>query len=147
MTFFSKLLALVFLAVVYVSSSMALINPGHSKHTTHGVVSNFGRGVKIEPFHPSSTYQVRRSRLSWSACRILIFLQIFGAGVDHPLSKCAQPSLENSTVSFVKAQLKVDASTIRFRNSFLADTAHHAYVNQVHVRTTDTAFPDLGLTY
>jgi len=59
MVSFNKFFVSVFLAVVYASSSLALVTPIHSRHATHGAVRNFGRGIKIEPFHPASTYQVR----------------------------------------------------------------------------------------
>ncbi|KAF8223985.1 metalloprotease [Tricholoma matsutake] len=114
MVSFNTLFAPVFLAVMFASSSLAIVTPIHLKHATHGAVRNFRRGIKIEPFHPASTYQT------------------FGAGIEHPLSKGAKLDIEDSSVSFVEAQLKVDASTVKFRSSFSSDIVHHAYVSQVH---------------
>lgn len=67
----------------------------------------------------------------------LITVQTFGAGIEHPLSKGAKLDIEDSSVSFVEAQLKVDASTVKFRSSFSSDIVHHAYVSQVHVCMQD----------
>jgi extracellular elastinolytic metalloproteinase len=77
-------------------------------------VRDFGHGIKIEPFYPASTYQT------------------FGSGVDHPLPICTDSSVEDSTISFIKSQLNLDASTVRFRNSFSSDVVHHVYFDQVY---------------
>lgn len=134
MLFFNKFFTMMCLAVVHASSSTAFVTPvSSSKHATHGPVRHFERGIKIEPFHPASSYEVLCSWLALYASYSLISLQTFGAGIDHPLSRTANPSIEDSTISFIAAQLKVNASAVKFRNNFSGDIVHYAYANQVHV--------------
>jgi extracellular elastinolytic metalloproteinase len=123
MVSFSALFASVFIAIVYASASLALVTPIYSRHATHGAVRNFRPLVSrssfsIEP-RPIKYFAIIRFPFIDS----LISLQTFGAGIDDLFSKHARPSIEDSTVSFVASQLKVDASAIKFRDGFSADTA------------------------
>ncbi|KAJ6529694.1 hypothetical protein B0H19DRAFT_1384854 [Mycena capillaripes] len=58
----------VFLVIVYASSLLALTMPTNSKHATRRVRS-IANNVKLETFHPVSTYET------------------FGTGIDHVLRK------------------------------------------------------------
>jgi len=49
--------------------------------------------------------------IPWSrsfAFHLLVLLQTFGAGIDHPLLKHVDPSLKASTVTFIEVQLHID---------------------------------------
>ncbi|KAF8072209.1 Fungalysin metallopeptidase-domain-containing protein [Lyophyllum atratum] len=108
-----KFFTSIFLATAYVSTTSAFAVPSESKHATHRT-RHVGRGLKMETFHPASSYQT------------------FGGGMDHPLSKHADTDLEGATVSFVASHLKIDFGTIKFRTGYSGETSKHAYVSQVH---------------
>ncbi|KII83791.1 hypothetical protein PLICRDRAFT_58243 [Plicaturopsis crispa FD-325 SS-3] len=110
---FNKFFASVFLAVVYASTTLAAPWPVSSKHATHRT-RHISRDLQIETFHPESTYET------------------FGAGIDHPLSKRDNPSLEDSTVAFVGSKLGIDHSKINFKAGYSAESAKYAYVKQFH---------------
>jgi extracellular elastinolytic metalloproteinase len=57
MVAFNKFFTSVFLAIVYASSSLALTVPVNSKHATHRI-RTIANNVKIETYHPVSTYEV-----------------------------------------------------------------------------------------
>lgn len=58
MASFNKLFSSVLLALLYASTATAAPWPTTSKHSTHRV-RNVGRDLKIETFHPESSYEVR----------------------------------------------------------------------------------------
>ncbi|KAJ7663453.1 Fungalysin metallopeptidase-domain-containing protein [Mycena rosella] len=111
MVAFNKFFTSVFLAIVYASSSLALTVPINSKHASHGVRS-IANNVKIEVYHPVSTYET------------------FGAGIDHPLRKRGA-SLKESSEAFIASHLGVDPSTAVFNSGFAGEVASHAYAKQV----------------
>ncbi|GLB39392.1 putative fungalysin metallopeptidase (M36) [Lyophyllum shimeji] len=113
MVSFNKFLASVFLAVAYASSSIAAPRPAHSKFATHRA-RVVGRGLQVEAFHPPSTFQT------------------FGEGIDHPLSKRTESTMEDSAVAFVGSQLKVDFNTIAVRSGFSGEAAKHVFLRQSH---------------
>ncbi|RDB18735.1 Extracellular metalloproteinase mep [Hypsizygus marmoreus] len=113
MVSFNKLFTSIFLAIVYASSTSAFAIPSASRHATHGV-RVVGRGIKIESFHPASSFET------------------FADGIDHPLAKRADSDIEGATISFVESKLKVASNTIKFRSGFSGEAAKHAYVSQVH---------------
>ncbi|KAF7375384.1 Extracellular metalloproteinase mep [Mycena sanguinolenta] len=104
----NKLLTSVFLAIVSASSFAALTVPINSKHATHRIRS-ISNNVKIEVYHPESTYQT------------------FGTGIDHPLRKRGA-SLKEASESFVSSYLGVDSL---YHSGFSGDTTSHAYAHQV----------------
>jgi extracellular elastinolytic metalloproteinase len=57
MVAFNKFFASVFLAIVYASSGLAVPWPASSKHATHRV-RTVARGLKLNTFHPASTFEV-----------------------------------------------------------------------------------------
>ncbi|KAF5380174.1 hypothetical protein D9615_006215 [Tricholomella constricta] len=113
MVSFNKFFTSVLLAIAYASATSAFAVPADSKHATHRT-RLVGRGLKVEAFHPSSSYET------------------FGTGIDHPLSKRADTSIEDASVSFVESHLKIKSSAIKFRTGYTAESAKHAYVSQVH---------------
>ncbi|KAG6816129.1 hypothetical protein H0H87_008441 [Tephrocybe sp. NHM501043] len=114
MVAFNKFFTSVLLAIAYASATSAFAVPSQPRHATHRT-RIVGRGLKVEAFHPSSSYET------------------FGAGIDHPLSKRADEDLADASVSFVGSRLKVDASKVKFRSGYSADTVKHAYITQVHI--------------
>ncbi|KAF8886738.1 Fungalysin metallopeptidase-domain-containing protein [Infundibulicybe gibba] len=113
MTSFNKILISVFLAVAYASSALAVPSPPAPRHSTHHR-RTVGEGLQLETFHPSSTYET------------------FGGGIDHPLSRRDNPSIEESATAFVQSKLNVDASTIALKSSFAGQAAKHVYIKQSH---------------
>ena len=57
MVAFNKFFSSVLLAVLYASFSNAVPSASDAKHSTHRV-RHIGRGLKVETFHPASTYEV-----------------------------------------------------------------------------------------
>ncbi|KAJ7696991.1 hypothetical protein B0H17DRAFT_1177757 [Mycena rosella] len=57
--------------------------------------------------------------------------QTFDDGVDHPLSR-RDGSLADSATAFVETQLKVNASSVKFKSGYSGDVAQYAYVKQQH---------------
>lgn len=108
-----NLLKAVSLAILYASTASASPFPGSVKYTTHHV-REVGKGVRIETFHPPSTYET------------------FGTGIDHPLAKRDNPDLEESAIAFVGSRLGVSKSAITFKSGFTGETARHAFVKQTH---------------
>ncbi|KAJ7161771.1 Fungalysin metallopeptidase-domain-containing protein [Mycena crocata] len=111
MVAFNKFFQSVFLAIVYASSSLALTVPINSKHATHSV-RTIANNVKIETYHPVSTYET------------------FGAGIDHPLRKRGA-NLKESSEAFIASHLGVDPANTVFSSGFSGDVATHAYAKQV----------------
>ncbi|EJC99667.1 uncharacterized protein FOMMEDRAFT_127852 [Fomitiporia mediterranea MF3/22] len=86
--------------------------PLTAKHATHQV-RTMPNGLQVTSFHPLSQFET------------------FGAGVDHPLSKRAEPAdVEQKSVSFTASRLGVSEDDIAFKKSFTGQTATHAYLKQ-----------------
>ncbi|KAF8067459.1 Fungalysin metallopeptidase-domain-containing protein [Lyophyllum atratum] len=113
MVSFNKLLKSVLLALAFSSSAFAAPWPTHAKLATHRS-RNVGRDLQIETFHPPSTFLT------------------FGEGIDHPLSKRAESTPEDSAVAFVESQLKVNSNTIAVKSSFSGEAAKHVFLKQSH---------------
>ncbi|KAJ7463307.1 Fungalysin metallopeptidase-domain-containing protein [Mycena latifolia] len=111
MVAFNKFFTSVFLAIVYASSSLALTVPINSKHATHSVRS-IANNVKIEVYHPASTYET------------------FGTGIDHPLRKRGA-SLKESSEAFIASHLGIDADSAVFHSGYAGEVASYSYAKQV----------------
>ncbi|KAJ7182352.1 Fungalysin metallopeptidase-domain-containing protein [Mycena crocata] len=111
MVAFNKFFASVFLAIVYASSGLAAPWPATSKHTTSRV-RVVGRGLKLNTFHPESTYET------------------FGEGIDHPLRKREETSLEDRTLAFIESHLNVGSDAVSFKSGFAGEVSEHAFVRQ-----------------
>ncbi|KAJ7696956.1 Fungalysin metallopeptidase-domain-containing protein [Mycena rosella] len=57
--------------------------------------------------------------------------QTFDGGVEHPLSR-RDGSLADSATAFVETELKVNASSVKFKSGYSGDVAQYAYVKQQH---------------
>ncbi|KAH8089906.1 Fungalysin metallopeptidase-domain-containing protein [Cristinia sonorae] len=108
---FDTLLNSVLLAVLSATAaSSSPLSPG-AKHATHRV-REINPDFKLETFHPPSNYQT------------------FGAGIDHPLRKRGDATVEDAAVAFVKSQLDVNSDDINVRSTSENSEAKHAYVQQ-----------------
>ncbi|KAK7464357.1 hypothetical protein VKT23_006524 [Stygiomarasmius scandens] len=110
---FNKFFASVFLAVVYASTTFAAPWPTSLKHTTHRR-RDISSDLQIEVFHPESKFET------------------FGNGIDHPLSKREDASLEETAIAFVASHLGVEESTIKVQSSSEGDITSNAYLKQTH---------------
>ncbi|KAJ7260117.1 Fungalysin metallopeptidase-domain-containing protein [Mycena rebaudengoi] len=109
---FNKFFTSVFLAIALASSGFAAPWPVTSRHATHRLRS-VGRGLKLNTFHPESTYET------------------FGEGIDAPLAKRADVSLEERALAFVQSRAGLQAGpTIAYRSGFEGEAADHAYLRQ-----------------
>nr|VWO94070.1 Extracellular metalloproteinase 5 (EC (Fungalysin MEP5) [Ganoderma boninense] len=69
--------------------------------------------------------QDRQSRREQSS------FETFGVGgIDHPLSACAEFSLEDAAMSFVQSKLNVASSGAVYRTGYSNDVVQHAYIHQ-----------------
>ncbi|KAJ7252047.1 Fungalysin metallopeptidase-domain-containing protein [Mycena rebaudengoi] len=109
---FNKFFTSVFLAIALASSGFAAPWPVTSRHATHRLRS-VGRGLKLNTFHPESTYET------------------FGEGIDAPLAKRADVSLEERALAFVQSRAGLQAGpTVAYRSGFEGEAADHAYLRQ-----------------
>ncbi|KAF5346110.1 hypothetical protein D9758_009972 [Tetrapyrgos nigripes] len=110
---FNKVFASVLLAVVYASTTLAAPWATFSKHATHRrrLISS---DLQIETFHPASTFET------------------FDQGIDHPLSKREDASLDEMAIAFVASHLGLDANDLEIKSSYAADVTSHAYLKQKH---------------
>ncbi|KAF9057048.1 Fungalysin metallopeptidase-domain-containing protein [Panaeolus papilionaceus] len=113
MVSFNKLLSSIIVALAYASTSSAAPFTPSVKFSTHHT-REVGNGLKVETFHPSSTFET------------------FDTGIDHPLSKRDAFSLKDAAIAFAGSHLSMDHSAINFRSGFEGDVAHHAFLRQTH---------------
>ncbi|KAJ7895239.1 Fungalysin metallopeptidase-domain-containing protein [Mycena olivaceomarginata] len=111
MVAFNKFFASVFLAIVYASSGLAAPWPASLKHATNRL-RIVGRGLQFNTFHPESTYQT------------------FGEGIEHPLRKRVEASIEDRALAFIQAHLDVPADAVSFKSGFAGEVSDHAFVRQ-----------------
>ncbi|KAF4616512.1 hypothetical protein D9613_008908 [Agrocybe pediades] len=113
MASFTKLLAAALLAVTYATTGFSFLTTPE-RHATRRSIT-IGSGLEIEAFHPPSTFE------------------IFGEGIDHPLSKRDNGfSLSQASVAFVQSHLSKGADAVSFRTGFAGDVAQHAFLTQTH---------------
>ncbi|KAI0088873.1 Fungalysin metallopeptidase-domain-containing protein [Irpex rosettiformis] len=79
-----------------------------STHRTHRI----SRDLILHSYHPISSFQT------------------FPNGIDHPLSKRADASLQESAIAFVQHRLKLKPRSAHLYSSFEGSTARHAYIRQ-----------------
>ncbi|KAF8894987.1 Fungalysin metallopeptidase-domain-containing protein [Mucidula mucida] len=113
MVSFTKLLSFVLLAV----SANAAPWPAYSKHATHRT-RYIGRDLKIETYHPKTTYQT------------------FGSGkesISFTASSFSADSLEDHTLSFIASELGIDTSNVGFTKGYTpSDALSYSYAKQMH---------------
>ncbi|KAI0765479.1 Fungalysin metallopeptidase-domain-containing protein [Fomes fomentarius] len=108
---FKKVFASVFLAVLCASTANAVPYPLTSKYATHRT-REISADFKLEAYHPSSSYET------------------FGEGIDHPLSKRADASLEDSATAFVQSRVGVDAEEVHLRSKTANEATNIVYFKQ-----------------
>ncbi|TFY63997.1 hypothetical protein EVG20_g6103 [Dentipellis fragilis] len=116
MAAFTKLLASITLALLCSSTALAAPWPVTSKHATHRT-QLIGRdaGLKLEVFHPESTYET------------------FGvSGLDHAHAKRASSDLKGAALAFVESKLGVASDAVTFKSGFAGEAAQQAFVRQQH---------------
>ncbi|GLB39390.1 putative peptidase M36 family protein [Lyophyllum shimeji] len=106
------------LVALYASLAHAAPWPLHARHATHRV-RQIGRGLEVKAFHPKSTFQT------------------FGKGIDQPIpegfaNSLTPPAINDSAVTFMQAQLGVDAAHVGYRAGLSDGSRKFAYVKQVH---------------
>lgn len=111
---FNKFFASVYLAVVYASLTSAVPSPLSADHSTHRV-RHISRDLKIESYHPPSSFEV------------------FGEGLPQPTSFGSSASgLNDTAIAFVQGRLGVDPSTVGYKSGYTASAEKFAYVRQTH---------------
>ncbi|KAK0505570.1 Fungalysin metallopeptidase-domain-containing protein [Armillaria luteobubalina] len=107
--------SLVLVAVLCVSTLVnAAPGPTSSKHSTHRV-RTIGRDLKVETYHPKSTYTT------------------YGSGKEtSPGSSFKAESFESSAVSFMASELGVSASSVGYRSGHSVDSMTYSYAKQYH---------------
>ncbi|KAJ3512215.1 hypothetical protein NLJ89_g3645 [Agrocybe chaxingu] len=116
MAAFNKVLSSVLLAIAYSSVASAFQERSvvdDLKHSTHRV-RHIGRDLKLEVFHPESTYET------------------FGTGIEHTLDARAPRDLNSTALSFVQSRLGVDPSSVGFKSGYTEGGEKFAYVKQYH---------------
>ncbi|KAK0467497.1 Fungalysin metallopeptidase-domain-containing protein [Armillaria novae-zelandiae] len=88
--------------------------PTSSQHATHRV-RTIGRDLKVETYHPKSTYTTYGS----------------GKETSHASSFKAE-SVESSAVSFIASELGVNASSVGYRSGHSVDSMTYSYAKQYH---------------
>ncbi|KAL0948150.1 hypothetical protein HGRIS_010766 [Hohenbuehelia grisea] len=113
MVAFNAFFQSVFLAVSLASCATAAPFSGAVKFATHRT-RELARGLTLETYHPSSSFET------------------FGDGIDHPLSKRANPDLKESAIEFTGARLGVDKKSVTYKSGYSGEAARHAYLKQTH---------------
>ncbi|KAI0363435.1 hypothetical protein BV20DRAFT_958322 [Pilatotrama ljubarskyi] len=108
---FKKVFASVFLAVLCATTAIAVPYPPNAKFATHRT-REISRDFKIETYHPESSYET------------------FGEGIEHPLSKRADASIEDAAAAFVQSRVGVASDAVHVRSSFEGEAASHVYLKQ-----------------
>lgn len=100
------------LGVTLLGSALAAPWPDSFRHATHRK-REMQNGLKITAFHPASHFET------------------FGSGINHPLSKRADPTdVKDASVSFVASRLGISEDDIEFKNSFVGGSVTHAFLKQ-----------------
>ncbi|KAI3595093.1 putative extracellular elastinolytic metalloproteinase precursor [Moniliophthora roreri] len=113
MVHFRHFLNSIVVAVLCGSFASASPWPSTLKHSTHRT-RDVSKTLQIEVFHPTSTFET------------------FNEGIDHPLSKRDDASLEETALAFVKSHLQIDDGSVAFRSGFEGEVSSHAFVRQIH---------------
>ncbi|KAI0646696.1 Fungalysin metallopeptidase-domain-containing protein [Trametes meyenii] len=108
---FKKVFASVFLAVLCATTATAVPYPASSKHATHRT-REISPDFKLETFHPEASYET------------------FGEGIDHPLSKRADASIEDAAVAFLQSRVGATSDVAHVQSSLEGEAASHVYIKQ-----------------
>uniref|UniRef100_A0A0W0GDM7 Extracellular metalloproteinase n=2 Tax=Moniliophthora roreri TaxID=221103 RepID=A0A0W0GDM7_MONRR len=107
MASFKKILSSVLLAIVYASSTDA-------KPSTHRVRTVGSRALKIESYHPPTTFKT------------------FGKVKTEKRAVDADIDVEASSVNFVKSELNLDDSKFSYKTGYTSDGQAYGYLKQQH---------------
>ncbi|KAH8101640.1 Fungalysin metallopeptidase-domain-containing protein [Cristinia sonorae] len=108
---FGKFGSSIILAVLYAALARGTPMPFAAKHATHHV-REISSDLKLESYHPPTSYQT------------------FGSGIDHPLRKRQDATVESSSVAFVESQLGVKTEEVNVKSTAETEEASHAYLQQ-----------------
>ncbi|KDQ25228.1 hypothetical protein PLEOSDRAFT_1045914 [Pleurotus ostreatus PC15] len=111
MVAFNKFFTAVFLAIAYASVSQAVPYSQDVKHSTHRV-REIGRGLKVEVYHPQTSYTT------------------FGDGLAGPALRGGD--LKSKTIAVVRQRLGVDERSVNFKSGFSQSSESYGYVKQQH---------------
>ncbi|KAJ7140443.1 Fungalysin metallopeptidase-domain-containing protein [Mycena filopes] len=98
---------------VSLSSILATASDAHLRHSTHRTRS-IASGAQLQSYHPPSTYKT------------------FGRGLDHPLSKRADATMEESALAYMQSELGIQAEHAAYHSGYAGDIVSHAYIKQAH---------------
>ncbi|KAF8149160.1 Fungalysin metallopeptidase-domain-containing protein [Crassisporium funariophilum] len=116
MVAFNKILSSVLLAIAYSSVASAFQEREATvKHSTHRV-RHISRELKLETFHPETTYETFAT----------------GLKLDAEITARAPRDLNSTALSFVQSRLGVDANSIGFKSGYTDRNEKYAYVKQFH---------------
>ncbi|KAF9555076.1 hypothetical protein CPC08DRAFT_147139 [Agrocybe pediades] len=111
-----KFLSAVLLAIVYASATSAFqAKEAEYSHSTHRV-RHISRELKIEAYHPESSYEV------------------FETGLDtsHLLDARAPWDLNSTALAFAQSRLGIDSKSLGFKGGYADRDEKYAYVKQFH---------------
>ncbi|KAK0462282.1 Fungalysin metallopeptidase-domain-containing protein [Desarmillaria tabescens] len=114
MVAFNSFFSPVLVAVLYSSTLVNAAPWPTSKHATHRV-RTIGRDLKVETYHPKSTYTT------------------YGSGKDTSgAASFKAESFESSAVSFIASELGVNTSSVGYRSGHSVDNMSYSYAKQYH---------------
>lgn len=108
---FRDALTLIYVASLCVHFASSLPWHGSVRHSTHRR-RELAKGLIFETYHPIS------------------FFETFGPGVDHPLSKRSDATLNESALSFVHSKLDLKPGDALVHASYEGSSARYAYLRQ-----------------
>lgn len=128
MKFSSTFFRSVILAVALATASVAAPSQGSLKHTTIQRRDD----LLVESFHPESIYEVCHFVyvLVSKGLVLTTYRQVFGDGIDHPLSKRADFDLKDASTAFVASRAGISSDSISLTSEFTHDVAKLSYFKQ-----------------
>ncbi|KAJ7153210.1 Fungalysin metallopeptidase-domain-containing protein [Mycena filopes] len=94
-------------------SSPLASSDGHLKYSTHRT-RNIAGGAQLQTYHPPSTYKT------------------FGRGIDHPLSKRVDATMQEAALAYVQSELGIQAEHTAYHSGYAGEIVSHAYIKQAH---------------
>ncbi|KAG6873511.1 hypothetical protein C0995_014779 [Termitomyces sp. Mi166 len=119
------------LVSLYLISRRALASNAQHQYSTHRLLNVSSTGLKVEIFHPETTYEVRTFLVVHDQCPINPLDKIFGTGLEQQPA-FVHSSLRESAIETVASLLGVANRRVVYKNGFGTETAKVAYLNQAH---------------
>ncbi|KAI0684508.1 Fungalysin metallopeptidase-domain-containing protein [Cytidiella melzeri] len=110
LSFFTTFVLCTLFLITFVSAT-PLHHAKHLRHSTHRT-RKLKRGVMLESYHPASSFET------------------FSLGIDHPLYKRADATLQESAAAFAQTRLHIQSHAVHVRSILEGETAKHAYIQQ-----------------